>query len=158
MTDIIAFLSTLGFWNWLLLALVLMALETVITGVHFLWFGLSALAVGLIVAAAQSAGVGEAFTWPWQLVLYAAIAVMTVFWVKRFAKGNTADSDEPNLNVRGSQYIGRRFLVEEAIINGRGKIRVGDTLWSAVGKDAARGATVEVTGVEGNSLIVRSDA
>ncbi|MDX2309274.1 MAG: NfeD family protein [Hyphomicrobium sp.] len=157
MTDIAAQVSSLGYWSWLILALILMALETVVPGIHFLWFGVAALVVGIIVAIASAAGMSEALTLPWQFVLYAAIAFLTVFIVKRFAKPEAAKSDEPTLNVRGSQYIGKRFVVEEAIVNGRGKIRVGDTLWAAVGEDAARGTMVEVTGVDGTALVVTTE-
>ena len=56
--------------------------------------------------------------------------------------------------MRGAQYIGRIVIVEEAIRNGRGKVRVGDTIWAAEGEDAATGAKVEVTGVNGTVLVV----
>ena len=54
----------------------------------------------------------------------------------------------------GAQYIGREVLVEEAISGGRGKVRVGDTVWPAQGSDAAKGARVKITGNSGTVLIV----
>lgn len=154
MDALIEFLSTLGFWNWLFLAIALFALETIIPGVHFLWFGLAALVVGVVSMILGVTGNSEAFTWPLQLVLFATLAVLTVFWVRRYARPDSAKSDEPDLNVRGAQYIGRRVVVEDAIVNGRGKVRVGDTIWGAQGEDAPRGAQVEVTGVNGTVLVV----
>ena len=47
-----------------------------------------------------------------------------------------------------------RFVVEEAIECGRGKVRVGDTLWSVEGSDAPVGASVTVTGARGTALVV----
>ncbi|MGB8400429.1 NfeD family protein, partial [Bradyrhizobium sp.] len=85
---------------------------------------------------------------------FALVSVLTVFGVRRYARPELSKSDEPALNVRGAQYIGRKVLVEEAIKNGRGKVRVGDTIWAAEGEDAARGAEVEVTGVNGTVLVV----
>ena len=157
MTEFATTFASLGFWSWLILALVLMSLETVVPGVHFLWFGVSALVVGIIIAALQAAGLGDLLSLPWQLVIYATIAVVTVFLARSFAKPEMTKSDEPTLNVRGAQYIGKRFVVEDAIVNGRGKIRVGDTLWMAAGEDAPRGTMVEVTGVDGNALVVTTD-
>jgi len=45
-------------------------------------------------------------------------------------------------------------IVEEAIRNGRGKVRVGDTIWGAQGEDVAAGTEVEVTGVNDTVLVV----
>ncbi len=65
---------------------------------------------------------------------------MTVFWVRGLSRTEQAETDEPDLNVRGAQYIGRVVVVEDAISGGRGKVRVGDTLWPAQGSDTAKGA------------------
>ena len=78
----------------------------------------------------------------------------TVFWVRRYSREDVAKTDEPQLNIRGAQYIGRKVIVEDAIRNGRGKVRVGDTIWAAEGEDAPRGSEVEVTGVNGTVLVV----
>jgi membrane protein implicated in regulation of membrane protease activity len=59
--------------------------------------------------------------------------------------------------VRGAQYIGRRVTVEEAIVSGRGKVRVGDTIWPAQGEDAAKGSLVQVVGVNGTVLVVERE-
>ena len=47
------------------------------------------------------------------------------------------------------QYIGRVFTLEEAIINGRGKVRVDDTLWRVEGADLPLGHKVKVVSVDG---------
>ena len=154
----IEFLFSLGVWNWFFLAIILFALETIIPGVHFLWFGLAAAVVGLIVVALGALGADAGFTWPLQLVLYAVISVGTVFWVKRYARPETSKSDLPNLNVRGAQYVGRRVTVEVDIVKGRGKVRIGDTIWVARGPDAPKGSTVKIVSVDGTVLVVEPDA
>ena len=144
--------SALGPWNWFILAVLLFALETVIPGVHFLWFGVAAVLVGLLALATD-------FAWQWQLIVFALIAVATVFLVRRYARPDATRSDLPDLNVRGAQYIGRTVTVEEAIRSGRGKVRVGDTIWQAEGADAAVGSRVIVKSVNGTVLVVeREDA
>lgn len=140
-------LTHFGPWLWFAIAVVLFVLETVVPGVHFLWFGLAAGITGVIALAAPVA-------WQWQLILFSLLAFVTVFLVRRSGFGNNAKSDEPALNVRGAQYIGRMVVVEEAIRNGRGKVRVGDTIWAAEGEDASAGTKVEVTGVNGTVLVV----
>ena len=140
-------LYTLGPWNWFILAVVLFILETMIPGVHFLWFGLAAVIVGMLAFA-------TAVAWPWQVLAFALISVLAVFWVRKYARPDVAISDLPDLNVRGQQYIGRSLVVEQAIQNGRGKARVGDSTWVVEGPDAPAGARVTVTGAKGTVLVV----
>jgi len=45
-------------------------------------------------------------------------------------------------------------VVVSAIENGRGSVRVGDSVWLARGEDAAVGARVRVTGSDGACLRV----
>lgn len=148
-------LQSLGPWNWVFAGLVLMALETVIPGVHFLWFGLAAAIVGAISLLAAAAGHPEVLTLPLQLVLFAAVSVVMVLWVRSVTRGRSAPTDEPTLNDRGSQLIGRIVIVETAIESGRGRVRVGDTLWSAEAPaDAPAGAHVRILGSKGSVLTV----
>lgn len=147
MQNLLALLYGLGAWNWLILALVLLILETIIPGVHLLWFGIAAAVIG---ALALSTGI----VWQWQVLAFVLLSVAVVFWVKRFARPDVAISDLPDLNVRGQQYVGRAVVVEQAIENGRGRVRVGDTLWSAEGPDAPAGTRVTVTGARGTVLVV----
>ena len=147
MQSMFPMLSSLGFWNWFILAVLLFILETVVPGVHFLWFGLAAVVVGVL-------SVATGIAWPWQLVAFGVISVLTVFWVRRYVRPDVAKSDLPDLNERGQQYIGRSLVVEQAIQNGRGKVRVGDTLWTAEGPDSPAGARVTVKEARGNVLVV----
>ncbi|MGQ0674093.1 MAG: NfeD family protein [Hyphomicrobium sp.] len=154
--SLVEFLAGFGLWNWFFLASVLLAMEVVIPGVHFLWFGLAAAVVGIVAFGVDAAGHGAAFTPAWQLVAYALVSVATLFGVKKFLLKRTTSSDEPSLNVRGAHYIGREFMVENAIQSGRGKVRVGDTLWPAEGADAPAGAKVRVKAVNGTVLVVET--
>jgi membrane protein implicated in regulation of membrane protease activity len=147
-------LSSLGPWNWFIAGVLLMALETLIPGVHFLWFGLSAVVVGILVFALTAAGLSELMSLPWQLVIFAVISVATVFWVRRYANTQPVESDERDLNQRSAQYFGRVVVVEDDITGGRGRVRVGDTLWPASGADAPKGTRVRITGANGTVFTV----
>jgi len=147
MQGLFAFFLGFGVWNWLILAVVLFTLEIVVPGVHFLWFGLAAVVIGIL---ALTTGV----TWQVQIIAFVVISVLTVFWVRRYVRSDAAKSDLPDLNERGQQYIGRSLVVEQAIQNGRGKVRVGDTLWLAEGPDAPAGTRVTVTATKGSLLVV----
>ena len=138
---------SLGPWNWLGLAVLLFVLETVVPGVHFVWFGLEAVVVGVLAFVVDVA-------WEWQLIAFAIISCIAVFFVRRYSGPDVAACDEPDLNSRALQYVGRVVTVEEPINGGRGKVRVGDTVWSAQGGDAPKGAQVKVTGTRGTVLVV----
>jgi membrane protein implicated in regulation of membrane protease activity len=141
------FFWNLGAWNWFIVAVALFALESVIPGVHFVWFGVAAVLVGAL-------GLTLDIAWEWQLITFAIISCITVFFARRYAAPDVAHSDEPDLNARAVQYVGRVVTVEQAIADGRGKVRVGDTVWNAQGSDAPQGARVRVTGTNGTCLIV----
>ena len=147
MQGLYTFLVGLGLWNWLILAVCLFILETMVPGVHFLWFGMAAVVVGALAAM-------TGMPWQLQIVAFGVLSVAAVFLVRRYVGANVAKSDMPDLNERGRQYIGRSLVVEDAIQNGRGKVRVGDTLWQAEGPDTPVGARVTVTDSKGTILVV----
>ena len=145
--NIQSFLAGLGGWNWMFLAIALFALEAIVPGIHFVWFGVAALGVGIL---ALLTGI----TLPWQVVSFAVLSVACVFIARRYARPDAVRSDLPDLNVRSVQYVGRMVTVEEPIRGGRGKVRVGDTLWQAEGLDAAVGDVVRIKGANGPVLLV----
>lgn len=160
MQSIFETLSHLGGWNWVIFALLLLALETIIPGVHFLWFGLAAFIVGVTAIVVSAAGpeYAEAFIWQFQIIAFALVSMVTVFFVRRYASADGDDAtDAPSLNVRAEQYVGRSTTVQVPIQGGRGKVKIGDSLWQAEGADAAVGTRVKITGVNGSVLIVEPE-
>ena len=144
------FLAELGpFWTWLLLGALLLGMELVLPGVHFVWFGVAAALMAFIV---QFTGM----VWGWQLITFATVAAALVMFMRGYASPLRFKSDEPELNSRARQYIGRIVVIEEPISAGRGKVRVDDTLWSARGADLGAGTKVRVAGVEGSVLVVEA--
>ena len=142
------FLQDLNFWDWLALGTVLLILEVFGAGGYLLWVGLAALIVGGLTFLAPE------LPWTLQLPLFGVLAILTaVFWWRR-QRGTGESGDQPNLNRRGHELIGRTFIVQQAIVEGRGKIKVGDSVWMAVGPDAAVGTTVRVTEQNGTVLSV----
>ena len=146
---IISTLGAYGAWVWLIAGVLLLILEVFAPGVFLIWFGLAAAIVGVV-----------ALNWPmpllWQLGIFAAVSVLLLLAAKSVFRYGAEVSDPESLNVRGNQYVGRIVLVEEAIVNGRGRVRVGDSLWSAEGPEAAAGSRVRVTGARGTMLTVEA--
>lgn len=136
------------FWYWWALALALAALEMFIPGAAFLWVAGAAALVGFI---AMVPGVEP----PVQVALFGALAVAAWLISRRIARPDPADDQAGYLNRRGDQYLGRIFTLDEAMVNGQGRARVGDSLWSVAGPgDLPAGAQVRVIGVDGAILQV----
>ncbi|MGA7981151.1 MAG: NfeD family protein [Chromatiaceae bacterium] len=138
----------LGPWHWLVLGIVLIILEVLAPAAFFMWLAMAAGVVAVLLTAFP------AMTWQLQLVLYAVVSVLSVILGRRFLTRHPIKSDEPTLNRRGHQYVGRVFTLEQPVVNGVGKIRVDDTTWKICGADCAVGTKVRVTGVDGVVLVV----
>jgi membrane protein implicated in regulation of membrane protease activity len=112
------------------------------------WVGVPLALIGLVLSVRGYANGG------WLLSIGVAMlvadAALTFFWM-RPAIGGT---DQPLLNQRGSQYIGRTVRVTEDLIGGDGKVRIADTMWAARGPNCAAGTWVKVVAVDGARLVV----
>ena len=151
MQSIVDFFWSLGAWNWFIIAIAMLILEMLVPGVHFVWFGMAAVVVGVLALSID-------IPLHWQLIIFALVALGSIYWVRRYWRPEAVESDQPNLNVRAAQYVGRIVTVEEAIAEGRGKVRIGDSVWNAEGPDAPKGAHVKVTGTNGTVLVVAAVA
>jgi inner membrane protein len=141
-------LLPVGPWHWLVLGLVLAALELVTPAFLFLPMGIGAGAVGLMLS------LFPATPWAGQLGVFAAVSVVSVLVGRGYLRRHPIASDEPTLNRRGHQYVGRVFTLDQPIVNGVGKIRVDDSTWKVAGPDLTAGARVRVIDVEGTVLRV----
>ncbi|HNW17632.1 MAG TPA: NfeD family protein [Sphingorhabdus lacus] len=136
-------------WFWLSLGLILGAAEMVAPGFFLMWLGLAAIIVGIL-------DYFLPITVAYQVAMFAILSVLTVFAGKKFLADNPIETDDPKLNDRGARLTGEIVTVVEAIADGQGRVKVGDTVWAARGTDAATGARVRVTGADGAVLLVES--
>ncbi|RDJ00253.1 NfeD family protein [Dyella solisilvae] len=138
-------------YMWWIIALVLIALEVILPGYFMLWVGIAAGATGLVMLVAPGLSMLS------QALVFAAFTFLScaAYWYglrPRLARDEPGDA---TLNRRGEQKIGHRYVLAEAIVNGRGKAKVGDSLWLVRGPDLPVGSMVEVVGVDGTTLLVR---
>ena len=138
------------FWYWWIFAVALGVIEMLMPGTFFLWMAVAAGVVGFVLLA--DPGLSLEF----QLLIFAVLSVGAVVAWQVFLRKHPPQSDEPTLNRRGSQYVGRTFALSAAIDNGVGKIKVDDTTWKVSGPDMPEGARVRVTGVDGTVLVVEA--
>ena len=50
--------------------------------------------------------------------------------------------------------VGNNYVLASDIVNGEGRVSVGDTVWSATGEDMPEGTRVTVAKVDGTKLHV----
>ena len=134
-------------WFWLSLGLLLGVAELVAPGFFLMWLGLAALIVGGL-------DYFLPITVAYQVAMFAILSVLTVFAGKKFLQKNPIETEDAKLNDRGARLTGEIVTVVEAITNGHGRVKVGDSVWSARGVDAAIGSRVRVTGADGAVLLV----
>lgn len=136
---------------WLSLGGLLLAAEILGGNGYLLWSGIAAVVTGMLVWAVP-------FGWEWQGVLFAILTLIAawLWWLwlsKRVQKQKPADA---TLNQRGQQLVGRRFTLEESLINGRGHVRVGDSSWPvSADEDLPSGSKIKVIAVEGITLRIK---
>jgi membrane protein implicated in regulation of membrane protease activity len=144
-------LDQIEFWHWLIAAVVMIIIEMVLPAAYFLWMGISAFVVGLLLYAIP--GIPTLI----QVIIFGVLSVVSLYMYKRHQKMNPEEKDEPRLNRRGEQYIGRSFTLEEAIVNGVGKVKVDDSTWKVKGIDMPAGMKVRVMSVEGTVFNVETE-
>ncbi len=141
-------LAQLTYWHWFIIAAVLIILEMFAPGAFLLWIGIAAGVVGAVLFFVPS------MTWEYQLILFSLAAVGSIVAWRTYRNTHPVVTDEPTLNRRGAQYIGRVFTLDAPIVNGVGKIRVDDSTWKIEGADCPAGTKVKVMGIENTVLRV----
>ncbi|MCD5979882.1 NfeD family protein [Pseudomonas quasicaspiana] len=144
------YLQNLSFWDWLGLGTILLILEVFGAGGYLLWMGVAAAAVGVMTF------IIPGMLWTFQFLLFAVTSVLTALYWWRRQRTVNRPSDQPGLNMRGQELIGRVFTVQNEIVDGRGKIKVGDSVWLVNGPDTPVGSQVRVIGQDGAILRVEA--
>lgn len=132
----------IDFWHWWIFAVVLVIIEILAPSFFALWMAIAAFLTGLAILLAPQLG------WEFQLMIFAVLSVMSIVMWRRYYLKNPIVSDQPNLNRRGAQYIGRVVTLQTPITDGVGKIKLDDSTWKVTGPDCAVGQKVRITGLD----------
>lgn len=132
------------FWYWWVGSLVFLVVEILAPGFFFIWLAAAAAITGGLVWLMPALGFSV------QALMFSALAIISLLLGQRYARKVLSQvTDHPTLNKRGEQYLGRVFNLYQAIENGRGKIKVDDTLWKVRGRDCGPNTKVKVIAVRG---------
>ena len=134
---------------WSIAALLLFAAEAMAPGAFMLWFGFAAAAMAVVVLALPELG------WVWQAILFSLFAFISVVVYRKWVRGRGRASDKPLLNQRANQLIGHVTALDQAIVNGRGRVQIADAFWVVEGPDLPAATTVRVVAVDGMTLKVQ---
>ncbi|MDP1772786.1 MAG: NfeD family protein [Methylobacter sp.] len=131
------------FWNWWVLALILLVVELLAPGFFFLWMAASGFVTGCLLLLMPAIGIDL------QILIFSVLSVAAITAWKLYGKKHPIATDHPLLNKRGDQYIGRIFSLYKPIENGEGKIKVDDSIWKVHGEDCDINTKVKVIAIRG---------
>ncbi|HKT77768.1 MAG TPA: NfeD family protein [Sphingobium sp.] len=134
-------------WGWLIFAALLGIGEVMMPGIFLIWVALAAAVTGLLALALP-------ISVPVQLLIFALLCLVSVWGGRRWYSANPVASQDPLLNDRTARLLGEIVTVVEPIDNGRGRVKVGDSVWLCRGPDAPAGTRVRVVGAEASVLKV----
>lgn len=137
-------------WYWIIGGALLAGVEILVPGVFLLWIGLGAVVVGLVLWALPELSVGM------QLTLFALAMLGSIGLGFVIQRKSGPKPGEPVLNQEMHDYIGRRFEALDDFVAGRGRVRVGDTSYSAsCDGPVSKGEVVVVSAIDHGVLVVR---
>jgi membrane protein implicated in regulation of membrane protease activity len=140
--------AQLEVWHWVVVAAALFLLEMLIVTGFLLGIALAAVVMAVLVLLLPI------FAWDWQVLLFGVLAVAITLGYRRYFKRVNEASENPLLNDRASQMIGRVFTLS-ADLEGTGADMLGDTRWMlrCAGR-IPKGTRVRVAAVDGMVLAV----
>ncbi|MGB3627030.1 MAG: NfeD family protein [Henriciella sp.] len=145
-------------WHWLALGLVLLSIEMAVGTFDLLWIAIAA-GITALFAAIAPAGLSD---WPGQLIFFAVAATgLLILGRTVFAGMRKLAGEHPTLNRRMNRTLGQRGIAMSDFVGGLGRVRLGDTEWSAEtvdGSNPRAGTSIRVEDTAGNVLkIVPAD-
>jgi len=136
-------------WFWLTLGGLLLAAEMLGTSGYLLWSGLAAVAVALIEWLFP-------ISWTSQGIVFAVMTLFSAFFWHRWMRYRESSQVANTLNQRGNQLMGMQLTLDNALKNGLGHVRIGDSSWRVqADSDLPAGTPVIVTGVVGITLMIQ---
>lgn len=137
-------------WIWIIVGVMIMGLEIIIPGVFLNWIGAGAVVAGVVLALAPDLMLA------WQIIVFAISMIASLslgFYIQR--RSGVAPGAQ-DLNRELDAMVGERYVALTDFSLGRGRIRVGDTSYGALGEvDIREGMPVEVERLDQGELVVR---
>lgn len=138
--------------NWLIVGLVLSALELIVPGVYLIWFGFAGFAMSIIMCFTEMVFTTQLI---WFALISAVFALIGWYAYGMIMKKTQTPRKYRNLNNSAEQYVGMIVTVAQDTEDNNTKVKIGDTYWLAYSEKALKkGDTAKVTGVRDNLILV----
>ncbi len=143
MDAIFSFCMNMTAWQWMSLGIAFLAFELMFPGIFMLWFGISGLLTATLVYLLCFAGIP-------------AIALFLIFGVAVSMLGYKYQNKDAKFLVNNVKnlMIGKIITLQNPLMNGQVRAKIGDGHWTLIGPDLPAGSKVKVVEVSGNSLVV----
>ena len=135
--------------SWAAIALLLFAAEAMAPGAFMLWMGFAATVVFVGVLLIDDVPVLA------QVAAFIVLSFVSIQIYRRWFRKNEPQSDRPHLNQRANTLVGHVAKLDQAIVNGRGRVQIADAFWVVEGADLPAGTPVRVVAVDGMILKVQ---
>ena len=126
---------------WLGLAALLALAELFVPGVFLIWVATAAAVTGILSLFIDLTLAG-------QLTLFGLSTIIAVLGGRRWYLTHHVESENPLLNNRAAQLVGKTVTIVETISATSGRVKVADGEWPAKGPDMKKGGIAKVAAVE----------
>ncbi len=135
--------------GWAAVTLLLFAAEAMAPGAFMLWMGFAAAAVFAVVLVVPGVPLLA------QVVAFVVLSFVSIQIYRTWFRTTGRESDRPLLNRRAEQLVGTMVPLDQAIVGGRGRVKIGDAYWVVQGPELPVGTAVRVVAVDGMTLKVQ---
>ena len=133
---------------WAALAVLLIAAETFVPGAFLLWLGIAAAGVFVLVSFIGDLNVLA------QVIAFVVLSFVSIAVYRAWFRQRGEHSEQPHLNRRADQLVGRVVPLQQGIVAGSGQVRIDDAYWQVAGPELPEGTQVRVVAVQGAVLRV----
>ncbi len=136
---------------WAAIALLLVAAEVMAPGAFMLWLAFAAAVMFVLVWLIPDMPIVL------QAVLFVVLGFSSILAYRKWLQQQIEpENDQPALNKRAAQLVGRIVPLERAIERGAGRVQIADAYWEVSGPDLPTGASVRIVGADGMTLRVEA--
>ncbi len=136
--------------TWAVVTLLLFAAEAMAPGAFMLWLGIASVVVflGVLLVPVEIPILV-------QVAAFIVLSFVSIQVYRKWFRKFEPQSDRPHLNQRANSLVGHVTPLEQAIVNGHGRVQIADAYWEVQGPDLAAGTPVRVVAVDGMTLKVQ---
>ena len=142
------YLNNLSCWDWFALAMLLLLLEVFVNKAFFLWFGVSAGVVGVLVLMAPH------LRWQTQLMFFSVGVFASILMWLLYCRSKSRSEIKSGLLLacEKESYIGRSSPLKHTIEGDSGNVLIDDPDWVTTVPDSKQVAVVKAV-EEGDAVL-----